>query len=115
MRNIFSGSLGTRNKEHEFWAKTSSLGKTSLMGSQDPTFCGLCAKKLMANSKFEMSFKNSIINRPVQMEYCASGERYEYARGRNFAVCGRICGSFRKLKGSVEEMFQMINNVECHS
>ena len=39
----------------------------------------------------------------------------EHARGRNLADCGRICESPRKSVSSIEEMFQMINNVDCHS
>ena len=42
-------------------------------------------------------------------------ERCEHARGRNLADFGRICGSPHISVGSIEEMFQMINNVDNHS
>ena len=42
-------------------------------------------------------------------------ERRDYARRRNLANCGRVCGSPRKLVGSIEEMLQIINNVDCYS
>ena len=41
-------------------------------------------------------------------------ERLEHARGRNLADCGRICGGSCKSIGSIEEMFQMIKNMDCH-
>ena len=42
-------------------------------------------------------------------------EPYKHARGRNLADWERICGSPPKSVGSIEEMFEMINNVDCHS
>ena len=35
IKELFSDSLGTRNKERDFWAKPSSLGKTPI-GVLDP-------------------------------------------------------------------------------
>ena len=46
-------------------------------------------------------------------------KKSEYARGRNLADCGRICGSPLKIcmlnLRNVEEMFQMIDNVDFDS
>ena len=39
-------------------------------------------------------------------------ERHKHACGRNLKDCGRICGIPHKSEGTIEEMFQMINNVD---
>ena len=39
-------------------------------------------------------------------------ERSEHACGGNLADCRRICGIPQTSEGTIEEMFQMINNVD---